>query len=126
MAKKKKLIFSTTDYFGNLLELTEDTWLNHVLDPTGHPQMSGYENLVKQVVQDPYEIRLSTQHVTGVAFISETNVGPRPEGIRVLVNFSSTAYEKGSSHGIVMTAYPIDTVQVPRPQLGRTIFKKNR
>lgn len=49
--------------------------------------------------------------------------------IRALVNFSSTAYEKGSSTGFIMTAYPIDWIKFANPQLGKIIkaaTKKSR
>jgi hypothetical protein len=120
--KKKQVIFSVTDYFGNLVECDEYTWNVHILDPVdGHPQMAGYENLVMDVLRSPYEIRSSTQHSTGVAFISAAGVGPSADGIRTLVNYASTSYEKGSTIGNVMTAYPVDWVKYASPQLGKII-----
>lgn len=122
MAKKPKPLFSITDYFGNLVECSEETWYSHILDPIeGHPQMAGHENLVQAVLKNPHEIRTSTQHLTGVAFISAPGIGPSPEGIRALVNFATTHYEKGSITGNLMTAYPIDWVRYANPQLGKII-----
>jgi hypothetical protein len=83
--KKPKLIFSTTDYFGNLVELDRETWERHILDLTdGHPEMVGYEGLVKVVIANPYEVRLSTLSATALAFISPRLVGPAPDGVRAL------------------------------------------
>ena len=81
--KKQKPVFSATDLWGNLVILPEETWLNHIVEPIdGHTEMKGYENLVKQVVVNPYEAYLSTQQSTAILFLSDPNVGPRPEGIR--------------------------------------------
>jgi hypothetical protein len=125
--KKKQPVFSTTDLWGNLVILQEETWLNHIVEPIdGHPEMTGYENLVKQVVVDPYEAYQSTQQSTGILFLSDPHVGPRPEGIRVVVNYSDTSYEKGATSGFVVTAYPIDLVLYPSPKIGKLIYKRGR
>ena len=118
------LVFSTTDFFGNLVELTQATWNLHVLDE--HPQMAGWEEAVCDVIRDPHEIRVSTEYDTGVAFISDAGVGPRPEGIRALVAFVDKFYEKGATTGIVVTAYPVDIAKYRNPHLGKTIYKKGR
>jgi hypothetical protein len=86
--------------------------------------MAGYETLVKSVVEAPAQIQVSTQHATGLAFISDPGVGPRPEGIRVLVNYAHTCYEKGATTGMVATAYPIDVQEYGNPRLGKTTYKK--
>ncbi len=128
MSKKKaRLVFSATDFFGNLVELPEDTWLNHILDPTdGHPQMSGYENLVHQVLRNPLEVRLSSHFDHGVIYVSEEGLGPSPEGIRVAVAFRDLLFEKGESSGVVTTAYPIDWIGYPAPRLGKQIYRKKK
>ena len=120
--KRTKPLFAVTDYFGNLVECSEETWVSHILDPVdGHPQMAGYENLVQDVLKNPYEVRVSTQHQTGVAFISPPGTGPSPEGLRALVNFANAHYEKGSTTGNLMTAYPVDWVRYGNPRLGKII-----
>jgi len=125
VAKKRGLVFSATDYYGNLVKLYRDTWENHVLDPVnGHPQMLGCENLVQGVLKDPYEIRQSAQQATAAAFISATNVGPSLEGIRVLVNYTTNDFQKGSAEGLVVTAYPIDSVRYSTPRISRPLYKK--
>lgn len=116
------LVFSTTDFYGNLVTLSEDTWNTHVI--IEHPAMAGLENLVQKTIQDPYEIRLSTASETGVAFVSPAGVGPRPEGIRVLVNYVDIVYEKGATSGKIQTAYPIDVIKYGSSQIGRVIYKK--
>ena len=116
------LVFTTTDFFGNLVNLQQDRWVGHIISE--HPEMTGYETLVKGVVEAPREVQVSTQEETGLAFISDPGVGPRPEGIRVLVSYADTHYEKGSTSGMITTAYPIDIQKYRRPRLGRTIYKK--
>lgn len=87
--------------------------------------MAGYERLVKEVLRNPYEIRTSTLYNTGAAFISESGILPEfPQGIRVLVKYDDASYEKGSTEGIVTTAYPVDHVNFQRPNLGRTLYRK--
>lgn len=127
MAKKKidSLLFQTTDYFGNLVDLSEKTW--HIIDPVdGHPQMFGYEDLVKRVLRDPLEVRLSKTFDTGAVFVSDPNVGPSPEGIRVVVGYPNLTFQKGASHGIVKTAYPIDLVRYSTPMIGKVIGRRGR
>jgi hypothetical protein len=121
-ASRFTLVFSTTDFYGNLVTLSGDTWNTHIV--VDHPDMAGCENLVQETVQDPHEIRVSTLSDTGVVFVSSSGVGPRPEGIRVLVDYADAFYEKGASSGRIVTAYPIDIVKYSRPNIGRLIHKK--
>jgi hypothetical protein len=86
--------------------------------------MAGYETLVEKTIQDPEQIRVSLYSSTGLAYISPPGVGPRPEGIRVLVNYADTAYEKGASIGRVSTAYPVDFAKYGSPKLGKIIYQK--
>jgi len=118
------LVFSATDCFGNYVELAESTWIEHVLDE--HPEMAGYEEIVKAILRDPYQVRRSTKHSTGAAFISEAGVGPRPEGIRTLVIYAEEIIEvqKGSTKGLVTTAYPIDSGKYSNPRIGTPIYTK--
>jgi len=86
--------------------------------------MAGCETLVQSVVESPAEVRPSTYSETALAFISGPGVGPRPEGIRVWVNYADTNYEKGATTGMVSTAYPIDKVIYAHPKMGKAIYKK--
>jgi hypothetical protein len=125
--KKPNLVFSTTDCFGNLVQLDRQTWENHVLDIVqGHPEMAGYEDLVKEIIANPYEVRLSTASTTALAFVSDRLVGPAPDGIRALVQYKSEQFEKGSLRGYVATAYPVDIIRYGSPKLGKTIYKRSR
>jgi hypothetical protein len=128
VATKKRtpaIVFDEPDFLGNQVKLYRQTWDVHILDPGGHPQMAGYENMVLQTLQDPYEIRPSVTHNTRLAFISEPNTGPHPHGIRVIVNYNDLTFEFGRSNGIVMTAYPIDPVY-NAPNLGAPTYKKKK
>jgi hypothetical protein len=120
--KKPSVIFSTTDAWGNLVHLKEETWVNHVI--VEHADMTGYEVLVRQLIEDPELIRESTAYAHGAGFISSAGVGPRPEGIRAIVSYNNASYEKGASTGYIATAYPIDIIRYSSPQLGRIIYKK--
>jgi hypothetical protein len=126
VAKKvNPVIFDINEFYGNVVKLHASTWVDHVL--VEHPQMSGYEALVQQVLKDPYEIRRSTLYNIGAAFISEPKVVPAfPEGIRVLVRYEDAFYEGGASSGLVATSYPIDLIGYQRPNLGATIYRKNK
>lgn len=126
MAKKKsKLIFSTNDYYGNLVELDRETWERHILNIVeGHPEMVGYEGLVESIISNPYEIRLSTLSATALAFISAPLAGPSPDGIRALVKYENGMFMKGSTQGRVSTAYPVDIIRYGSPKLGKTIYSK--
>jgi hypothetical protein len=120
--KAKDLLWSTSDYYGNQITLGAETWDTHVL--MGHPEMSAYGPLVKQTVEQPYEIRESTQSATALAFASAPGTGPSPEGIRVLVNYADMYFAKGATSGAVMTAYPVDIGKFGNPRLGKTIYRK--
>jgi hypothetical protein len=122
--KRNPNLFSTNDFYGNLVTLAQTSWDEHIL--VEHPELAGYEDLIKSTLKNPSEVRLSTQSDTALAFISEPGTGPRPEGIRTLVDYADMFYEKGSSSGMVVTAYPIDIVKYGTPQLGKTIYKKGR
>lgn len=86
--------------------------------------MVGYENLVEVTLKNPHEVRESTFFEAGIAFISEPGAAGHAEGIRVLVAYTDTHYQKGASKGKVTTAYPVDILRYSSPQLGRTIYKK--
>jgi hypothetical protein len=116
-----RLIFSATDYFGNVVSLYDDTWSEHIL--VSHVEMVGHESLVKKVIEEPYVIRASSTAETRAVFISQKNVGPRPDGIRVLLAYADKKFIKGSTTGVVATAYPIDRVLYGKPNLGKILYK---
>lgn len=125
MPKKRKaadLVWSTTDYFGNYVTLGRVTWDAHVLDQ--HPEMDTYESLVKSTIERPYEIRKSTKNNTALAFSSEPGSGPSTEGIRALVNYADMYFEKGSTVGMIVTAYPVDIAKYGTPMLGKSVYKR--
>jgi hypothetical protein len=124
--QKPPLLFQVSDYWGNLVALSEATWNTHIIDPAmGHPQMRGCENLVQQLLQDPLEIREGA-YPRGAVFISDPGFGPGPEGMRAVVLYTNVAFEKGAYTGIVTTAYPIDIARYPTPRIGRVIVQRRR
>jgi len=86
--------------------------------------MMGLEMVVQETIEEPLEIRVSTFSNTSVAFVSGPGAGSHVEGIRVLVNYADTAFEKGASSGKIQTAYPIDIIKYGSPRLGKTIYRK--
>jgi hypothetical protein len=121
--KKNPVVFGLTEFFGNLVELPTSTWVDHVL--VYHPEMVGHENVIQQVLKDPFEIKESTLYATGAAFISEPLL-VFPEGIRVLVNYTDISYQKGAATGLITTAYPVDLINYQRPNLGKTVYRKRK
>ena len=115
MSRKKKplLIFAGTDFFGNAVELTKAN-LGFGPHPWLHPAMAGHETSVKRLLEAPDHIRESTVYAHGAGFISAPGFGPSPEGMRVIVNYDDTFYEKGASQSGVATAYPIDIIRYVR------------
>jgi hypothetical protein len=123
LAKKHIYVWESTDFFGNLVSLKTQTWAEHILD--GHPEMTGHEQLVMELLRDPDEVCMSTHYDTAAVFISELGV-IGAEGFRVVVPYDHRAYEKGAATGKVATAYPIDSTLYPTPRVGKTIFKKKK
>jgi hypothetical protein len=117
-------VFLTTDFYGNSLILNTKTWVDHILDE--HPIMQGCEKLVELVVQKPYIIRTSSVSENGLVFISEEDAGPQRKAIRVVAKYADLMPEpeKGSSSGLISTAYPVDLVKYPNPRLGRIIYQR--
>lgn len=126
MAKSKKplSIFQQTDFFGNLVNLSSDTWDNHIV--VEHPEMVGYESLVQQTIKDPLEVCESTQYDFGAVFISPPGLGPSVEGIRAVVWYQHWSYQKGSATGLVATAYPIDIIRYGNPKVGKSLYRKGK
>ena len=126
LAKRKApaAIFQQTDIFGNLVELSPETWTYHII--TGHPEMAGYESIVQQAIKDPFQVCESTQYDSGAVFFSAPGVGPSVEVIRAIVLYQDWSYLKGASTGIVATAYPIDIVKYGHPKIGKSIYRKGK
>jgi hypothetical protein len=120
---KQPEIFNVTECFGNLVILPASTWTSHILDE--HPEMDGFENLVRNVLRDPEEVRLGSHDMAAV-FLSGAGEGPGAQGIRVVVNYDAADFEKGATTGLVATSYPVDFVAYPNPRMGRTLLKKQR
>jgi hypothetical protein len=118
------VVFEQSDVYGNRVVLYRQTWEGHILPAHGHPQMAGYENLVQQTIQDPYEILPSTTFNNRFAFVSAMGIGPHALGIRAMVQYMDhTAFMSGGTSGLIVTAYPIDLAH-NAPNLGSPIFKK--
>jgi hypothetical protein len=130
VAKKPKFVFrDQLDVIGNLITLRRETWDVHVIDPVeGHPDMGPFEGSLLQIIQDPAMICRSLTNHLSLAYVSDLGVGPRPEGIRLLVDFASADYLKGGLRGNVQTAYPVDFIAYPTPRidLKNPIYQKKK
>lgn len=94
------LIFTTLDPLGNDVTLYTETWNAHIV--IGHIEMVGLDALVRQAIEDPYQIRQSTLHPTAYRFEftdASTTVG-------VIVTYTGPILS-GAETGMVNTAYPI-------------------
>lgn len=82
--------------------------------------MVGKENLVKRAIQKPIFIQVAGNPRTAAYVLApdESN----PEGIRVIVGFSSEMWSVGNKTGEVKTGYPINTVAYPNADLGSIIW----
>ncbi len=126
MAKPKRpSVFTAQDYIGNQVVLYQQTWDVHICAPDNHPQMLGYENLVKSIIEDPYLVHPSTTDPKSLAFVSDQGQGPTGAGVRVLVRYDNMLFPKGASTGLVVTAYPIEPAYT-RPNLGPAIYTKGK
>ena len=109
MASKKSnptsLIFTTLDPFGH-----ED----HIV--VGHVEMVGLDVLVRQAIEDPYQIRQSTLHPTAYRFEftdPSTTIG-------VIVTYTGPIMSEVET-GMVNTAYPIQPAKYTS-QVGSVIW----
>ena len=110
-------IWVTRDRFANEVYLFRED-LDHILD--GHPEMAGRESEIKGIVEQPTRIHEAGTPKTA-AFLGPST-SSNPEGIRVIVGYSSEMYISGNTSGIVVTAYPIDSIQYNKPRIGGRIY----
>jgi len=86
--------------------------------------MSGYENLLKTILSDPFEVWASAINPQAAIFLSDPLVGPTNSGVRTIVNYRALTFDAGSTSGLIVTAYPIDTARYPHPRIGRLLKKR--
>jgi hypothetical protein len=117
--KQLTLKFITTDVWNCAVSCTEERWHGHIVDE--HPEMTGLENDVKAVVNDPATIYPST--LTGSSFAFE-GISTSKE-IRVLVQYDDPKkVTLGNTSGKVQTAYPVDRTKYSVPNLGPAIYQR--
>lgn len=109
----KALVFSTNDCFGSPVRLEQERWTNHIIDPyDGHTELVGHEADVQLTVEDPDQIRPSTQ--TGKAFGFERALSTS-ETLRVIVYYDDPVQIwSGNTVGNVSTAYIDDQTTISR------------
>jgi len=125
-SKKNAEVFSVPDLFGNLVTLRQQTWVEHIIDPDigHHPGMAGYENLVKDTIQSPYQIKPCTDNNTRFAYCSSPLDGPEGTGIHVLVQMDSVGdLRKGNLNGTVITSYDVYP-NAKHHKLGTPVYAK--
>ena len=116
-----KTIWTTQCVLANEVNLYREDW-EHIVD--GHPEMAGREELVKLAVQKPIYIQEAGSPVSA-AYVLPPDLN-NPEGVRVIVGFSSELWTDGNRVGAVETGYPINTRAYPNPDLGRIIWPKTK
>jgi len=99
-----KIVFATSDMHGNPVHMSEKTW-GHI--EKRHPEMAGFQEAVKDAVNDPDGSRDSTLSAS-CQFYEAFGTGPTSTGVRVLVGYDDISYEAGTTRGWVVTAYPPD------------------
>jgi len=114
-----KTIWTTQCVISNEINLYQEDW-DHILD--GHPEMAGLEYLVKAAVERPIYIQEAGNPKTAAYVLPPDSVNP--EGVRVIVGFTSEMWISGNKIGDVKTGYPIDSKSFPNPSLGRIIWQK--
>jgi hypothetical protein len=119
-AKKSKpgsLIFATIDPIGNDVTLYTSTWNDHIV--VGHSEMVGLDALVRQAIEDPFQITQSTINPDAYRFEftdASTTVG-------VIVTYTGPILS-GSETGTVVTAYPIQPTKY-KSNVGPVVWTKN-
>ena len=102
-AKKSKpssLIFATIDPIGNEVTLYTTTWNEHIV--VGHVEMVGLDALVRQAIENPFQITQSTIDPNAYRF---EFIDPAMS-VGVIVTYTGPI-SSGSETGRVATAYPI-------------------
>jgi hypothetical protein len=110
------LVFNTLDPLGNDVTLYTETWNDHIT--VGHVEMVGLDALVRQAIEDPFQIRQSIIHPTAYRFEftdSSTTIG-------VIVTYTGPILS-GVETGRVTTAYPIQPAKYTS-NVGTIIWNK--
>lgn len=112
-------IFATTDPLGRKVVLSGRTWNRHIV--TGHPEMSGRENVVKKAVESPEYIIQDPTHSTRQQYIDliEEPVTNSLAVLKVIVEFSST-----TSEGTVVTSYSPSILRTQTNYGGGVIYER--
>jgi hypothetical protein len=108
------LIFTTLDPLGQEVTLYTGTWNDHIV--VGHVEMVGLDSLVRQAIEDPYQIRQSTLHPTAYRF-EFTDLSMT---IGVIVTYAGPILS-ASQTGMINTAYPIQPAKYAS-QVGAVIW----
>ena len=114
-----KTIWTVQCILANEVNLYQEDW-EHIVD--GHPEMAGMEELVKLAIQKPIYIQEAGSPVSA-AYVLPPDQN-NPEGVRIIVGFSSELWPDGNKVGAIETGYPINSQAYPRPDLGQIIWPK--
>ena len=114
-----KTIWTVQCILANEVNLYQEDW-EHIVD--GHPEMAGMEELVKLAIQKPIYIQEAGSPVSA-AYVLPPDQN-NPEGVRIIVGFSSELWPDGNKVGAIETGYPINSKAYPRPDLGQIIWPK--
>lgn len=103
-------ILRCSDQWGRLIVLTDDRWTDHSL--LSHPELSGQELAVAQVLSQPDAVTYDKRHVNGENFYSFGVLAPPLERVylKVCVRFTLVG-ENATALGAVITAFPISEIR---------------
>jgi hypothetical protein len=113
--------FTTTDILGNTVACWADTWIAHIVPE--HPDMVGYDTAMVMAIENPDFIKKSTLS-TSAAVFELIGAGDSGRDLRVVVKYDDNAFMKGGCTGEVMTAYPRDVANYPKPKVGEVLHTR--
>lgn len=100
------VVFQCTDQFGREVELTDDTWYNHIVPK--HRIMDGYERCVQKALTDPYRVRDDRAEPDRINFYRpQTHPKRLKSFVKVVVQYYPPD-RSGRISGKVVTAFLTD------------------
>jgi hypothetical protein len=118
-------IISTSDFYGNVVGLSKDTWETHITP--FHKEMTGHIVPVKITIQKPSLIMRSRNFGNRLIFQASNLLLPRQNIVRVVVEYDDIALAlTGNSAGDVVTAFAPSADKEFQGNLGEIIYQKPR
>jgi hypothetical protein len=117
---RKPLAFTTTDVKGNTVICAASTWNSHIAPD--HPEMVGRHGDVKDTLESPDAILLSTSSPR--ALIHQKVTADLVQ-IRVVTTYDQIGeFEDGTTIAKVNTAFPVQPEDYDSPNVGAIIYTR--